>query len=117
MINWASLDLTYVEYSFVKSARKKYYTKIWFLDGHTKRKIPVYDFSGLDSAALTFEHFSKEAGVRSKEAGVRWWVSGVINTVGEQHFLVLQQFALVENGKTINPYTMEEGFAEVELVR
>lgn len=110
MINWASIDLKYVEYNFVKSARKKHYAKIWFLDGHTKRKIPVYDFSGLDSAALTFEHFSKEA-------GVRWWVSGVVNTVGEQLFLVLQEFALIEKGKKINPYTMEEGFAEVELVR
>ena len=111
MIQWASLDFNYVEYDFVKSARKKHYTKIWFVDKQTKRKIPVYDFSGLDSAALTFEHFSKEA-------GVRWWIGGVVNTVGEKHFLVLQQFALVEkDGRQINPYTMEEGIAEVELVR
>lgn len=108
MILWGSDDLQYVEHDFVKSVRNKYYTKIWFKDAQTKRRIPVYDFSGLDSAALTFEHYNKE--------DTRWWIGGVVNTSGEKHFLVLQQFALLVDGKKVDPYKMIDGVADVELV-
>ena len=108
MIQWETIDLAYAEHEFVKSARKKFYTKIWFKDTQTKRRIAIYDFSGLDSAAQSFEYFQRQY------SDTRWWVSGVVNTVGEKHFLVLLQFALVLGGKKINPYSMSEGVAEVE---
>lgn len=112
MIQWVSEDLRFVEYDLAKSSRGKRYVKMWFVDNQTKRKIAVYDFSGLDSAAGTIKRFESSLGKDSS----RWWLSGVVNTVGEKHFLVLQRFALLENGKKINPYRMEEGIAEVELV-
>lgn len=102
--------MQYLDHSFVRSARKKFYAKIWFKDKQTKRRIAVYDFSGLDSAAGWLSHF------QSLDTKARWWVSGLVNTSGEQNFLVLQQFALLMGGKHINPYTMAEGVAEVELV-
>ena len=110
MIRWVSDDLVYVEHEFVKSARKKFYAKIWFKDTQTKRRIAVYDFSGLDSAAGWLAHF------QGLDSNARWWISGLVNTEGEKHFLVLRQFALLVGGKRINPYTMAEGVAEVELV-
>ena len=106
MIQWVSLDLEYIEHDFVRSARNKLYAKIWFKDKQTKRRVAIYDFSGLDSAA----------GVIAAKGKSRWWMSGVVNTVGEKHFLVLQRFAILEGGKKINPYSMREGFASVELV-
>jgi hypothetical protein len=106
MVQWISGDLEYVEHEFIKSARKKFYAKIWFKDKQTKRRIAVYDFSGLESAAQTFEHFQD----------AKWWISGVVNAVGEKYFLVLQRFALMDKGKKIYPYRMTEGVAEVELV-
>lgn len=111
MIRWMSDDLVYIGHSFVRSARtKKFRTEIQFKDTQTKRRIVVYDFSGLDSAAGWFEHF------QSLDANARWRISGLVNTSGEEHFLVLQQFALLMGGRLINPYTMAEGVAEVELV-
>jgi hypothetical protein len=110
MIRWVSDDLLYLEHSFGRSARKKFYAEIQFKDIQTKRRIAVYDWSGLESAALTFEHF------QGLDANARWRISGLVNTSGKQHFLVLYQFALLLGGKLINPYTMSEGVAEVELV-
>jgi hypothetical protein len=101
-------DLEYMGYNFVKSARKKFYAKISFKDTQTKRWVSVYDFSGLDSASLAFEHFGKQ--------GYRWRIAGVVNTVGEQNFLVLQRFGFMRGGVVINPYRDEEGMAEIELV-
>jgi hypothetical protein len=113
MILFVSKDLEYVGYenrtSLRKVGRDKKYAVIRFVDKQTKREVAVYDWSGIESAALTFSHFHE------KYAGnVQWYIDGYVNVNSSSNYLVLRRFGFVEGDETINPYTMEKGLAEVE---
>ncbi|MFQ6043967.1 MAG: hypothetical protein ACE5PV_24200 [Candidatus Poribacteria bacterium] len=111
MIRFSSKDLKYVSHenkTITKMGRNQNYTIIYFVDQQTKRQIAIYDWSGKESAALTFKSLQNDSG-----NGIRWYISGYVNTKGSVNYLVLQHFGIIKNGKIHNPYTKESGPASV----
>ena len=109
MIRFSSKDLKYVGHETKTAVGiNKNYTIISFVDQQTKRQIALYDWSGKESAALTFKTLQDESG-----NGIRWYVSGYVNTKGSVNYLVLQHFGIIKDGKMHHPYTQESGPASV----
>jgi hypothetical protein len=109
MIRFVSKDLKYISHETkTLVGMPKSYTIIYFVDQQTKRQIAIYDWSGTESAALTFKTLQDESG-----NGIRWYISGYVNTKGNVNYLVLQHFGIIKDGKIRNPYTQEERPASV----
>lgn len=113
MIRFISRDLKYVGHenktTLTRVGRDRSYIIISFVDQQTKRRVQIYDWSGSQSAALTFERFTQERG-----DNIQWYIDGYVNTSSSNNYLVLQHFGIIEDDdRIINPYTEEEGRAEV----
>jgi hypothetical protein len=112
MIRFLSKDLKYVGHesktALTKVGCERSYTIIYFVDQQTKRQIAIYDWSGTENAALTFKALQNESG-----NGIRWYISGYVNTKGNVNYLVLVHFGIIKDGKIQNPYTNESGPASV----
>jgi hypothetical protein len=116
MIRFSSKDLKYVGHenkaALTKVGMSKNYTIIYFVDQQTKLRIAIYDWSGTQSAALTFRDLQQERG-----DSLRWYISGYVNTKGSVNYLVLQHFGIIKDGKIQNPYTLQEEPACVKDIK
>jgi len=109
MVRFVSKDLKYVGHETkTLVGLNKNYTIISFVDQQPKRQIAIYDWSGKESAALTFKTLPNESG-----NGIRWYISGYVKTKGNVNYLVLVHFGIIKDDKIHNPYTNELGLASV----
>jgi hypothetical protein len=110
MIRFSSKDLKYVGHenkTQTSVGLNKNYTIIYFVDQQTKRQIAIYDWSGTQSAALTFRD------LQERRDSLRWYISGYVNTKENVNYLVLVHFGIIKDGKIHNPYTNKSGPASV----